>query len=107
MALTLDKTPRRYTIAFADRGAGYEIRRILDDVVRVGDDSNRPWVELRSSGLEWFPVTAVSTGDALLQGRAQLGDELAAFWDHMGIEMDDSPETDAYFRTLLVTANLS
>lgn len=101
------KTPRRFTVAYTDRGAGYEIRRIIDGTVRAGDDSNHPWRELRNSGLDWFPVTAVSAADALRKGRTHLGNELAALWDHMGVEMDDSPETDAYFRTVLVTANLS
>jgi hypothetical protein len=106
--VVLDKIARRFTIAYTHRETvGFEIRRILPGVVRVGEDSNRPWVELRDSGLEWFPVTAVSARDALTKGRAELGDELAALWDQIGVEMDDSPATDAYFRTVLVTANLA
>ncbi|MFE2184153.1 hypothetical protein [Streptomyces sp. NPDC059455] len=107
MAVSMDKTERRFTIAYAEREiAGLEIRRILDGAIQGGDDSNRPWVQLRDSGLVWFVVTAVSTGDALLKARAELGGELAAIWgEELGGNPEDGPD-GTYFRTVMVTVNL-
>lgn len=101
---TIEKTPRRFTVAYTGTPlGGFTIRRVLDDVVRVGESNNRPWTELRDSGLEWFSVAAMSAGDALSKGRAELGNDLMAEWEERGIETDNDP---AYFRTVLVTVNL-
>ncbi|MEU5748155.1 hypothetical protein ABZ804_21785 [Streptomyces sp. NPDC047726] len=104
MSVVVDKTFRRFTVAYDDRPlGGFTIRRVLDDVVRIGESNNRPWTELRDSGLEWFSVSAVSAGDALRKGRAELGDDLIAEWNERGIETDNDT---AYFRTVLVTVDL-
>jgi len=107
-AVTLAKTARRFTVVYTDREtAGFEIRNVLADVVRVGDNSNTPWVELRDSGLDWFSVAAVSAGDALLKGRAELAADIAADWAFRGIEIGDDNTPDTYFSNFLVTVALA
>jgi hypothetical protein len=108
MAVTLDKTERRFTVVYTDREtAGFEIRDVLPDVVRVGDSSNAPWVSLRDSGLDWFSVNAVSAGHALLRGRAELAEDIAADWAFQGIEIGDDNTPDTYFADCLVTVALA
>ncbi|MBZ6253536.1 hypothetical protein KVH27_34880 [Streptomyces olivaceus] len=108
MPVSVDKTLRRFTVAYTDREtAGFEIRRILTDVVRVGDASNAPWAYLRDSGLDWFAVDAVSVGDALLQGRAELAADIAADWAFQGIEIGDEHTPATYFADCLISVALA
>lgn len=108
MAVTLDKTPRKFTVVYtAAETAGFQIRNILPDVVRVGDSTNAPWVELRNSELDWFSVEAVSAGDALLKGRAELAQDIAADWAFRGIEIGDEHTPDTYFADVLVSVALA
>ncbi|MFM9629781.1 MULTISPECIES: hypothetical protein [Streptomyces] len=107
MLLTLDKTPRKFTVVYTDREtAGFEIRDVLADVVRVGDSFNAPWVSLRDSGLDWFSMVAMSAGDALLNGRAELAKDIAADWAFQGIDIGDAHTPDTYFADVLVTVAL-
>ncbi|MFE0058751.1 hypothetical protein [Streptomyces sp. NPDC059003] len=108
MPIDLTKTERRFTIAYTDREtAGFEIRAVLSAVVRIGDSSNEPWVELRDSGLDWFYVAAVSAGDALLQGRAALAADIAEDWALQGIDGLAEDQPDTYFSRVLVTVALA
>ncbi|MEU9354937.1 hypothetical protein AB0D65_29080 [Streptomyces griseoloalbus] len=108
MPVTLDKTLRRFTVVYTDREiAGFEIRRIMPDVVRIGDDNNAPWVSLRDTGLDWFSVNAVSAGDALLKGRAELAEDIAADWAFQGIEIGDEHTPATYFADCLIAVALA
>jgi hypothetical protein len=108
MSLTLHKTLRRFTVVYTDRPvAGFEIRRILPEVVRVGDNSNAAWVSLRDTGLDWFSVEAVSHGHALRRGRAELAADIAADWEFQGLEINDGEHPDTYFADVLVTVALA
>lgn len=108
MPVTLDKTPRRFTVVYTDGPVvGVEIRRILPDVVRVGDPTNAPWVSLRDTGLDWFSVAAESVGDALLKGRAELAQDIAAEWEQQGIEIGDEHTPATYFADCLVHVALT